>query len=106
LVPDNPFALEQECRTHLAQLLPPGFKLNVRRWRHMNRGERMHPRYILTDVGGLRIEKGLDEGTPGETTDVSLLDLDLCAARLGEFDTERPAYQLLDKVTVCGRTPA
>jgi hypothetical protein len=107
LVPsDDPFALERECLAHLSQLLPPGFKLDLRRWRHMNEGERMHPRYILTDVGGLRIEKGLDEGTPGETTDVSLLDPNLCAARLGEFDTQRPAYQLLDKATVCGRTPA
>ena len=37
-------------------------------------GETLHPRYILTDRGGIRIEHGLDEGEYGETTDISLLD--------------------------------
>jgi hypothetical protein len=101
------FALERECLAHLPQLLPPGFKLDLWRWDRMNRGERMHPRYILTEVGGLRIEKGLDEGKPGETTDVSLLDLDLCSARMREFDERTPAYRLVDKkVTIDGRGPA
>lgn len=104
-VPENAFALKQECLAYLPELLPAGFKLDVRRWRHMRQGERMHPRYILTEVGGLRIEKGLDEGAPGETTDVSLLDLDLCSARMREFDERHPSYQLLDEVTVCGTEP-
>ena len=106
LVVGNAFALQRECLAHLPQLLPLGFKLNLFRWRHMNQGERMHPRYILTDIGGLRFEKGLDEGAPGETTDVSLLDLDLCAARMREFDEQKPAYQRLDTVTVHGSGPA
>jgi hypothetical protein len=102
LIPETSFALEKECLAHLPQLLPAGFTLEVRRWRHITHGERMHPRYILTEVGGLRIEKGLDEGVPGETTDVSLLDVDLCSKRLQDFDKMKPAFALLDKTTVYG----
>jgi hypothetical protein len=28
----------------------------------------MHPRFLLTDLGGINYENGLDEGEPGEAT--------------------------------------
>jgi hypothetical protein len=33
----------------------------------------MHPRYILTDLAGLRYEYGLCEGNEGEKTDIQII---------------------------------
>ena len=48
-------------------------------------GERLHPRYILTNIGGIRYEGGLDPGGPHETTDVSLLTEELWLKRWEQY---------------------
>ena len=51
----------RECKKHLPCLIPCGFTLTVRRWEERNVGEEIHDRYILTDIGGVVIPRGLDE---------------------------------------------
>ena len=73
----------QECEDHLPSLLPPGAMLTVRRWK--NRVEKLHNRYILTDIGGVLFGAGLDEGAPGATDDVVRLNRDVYSQRLRDY---------------------
>jgi hypothetical protein len=53
----------------------PSANLRFVRWRSLNQPLRdaMHPRYILTELGGLRYDYGLCEGKDGETTDIQII---------------------------------
>tara|TARA_B110001469_G_scaffold79498_1_gene75208 strand:- start:4751 stop:4951 length:201 start_codon:yes stop_codon:yes gene_type:complete len=56
----------------------------------------MHPRYILTEVGGLGFENGLDESDDGETlTDVTLVYGQSLVTRLNEYQADDPERKLL-----------
>lgn len=56
----------------LGKLVPNGFVMWVFFWKPKT--ENLHPRFLLTDAGGLQYDYGLDRGTlPGETTIVVLM---------------------------------
>lgn len=59
-------------------------------------GEAVHPRYILTDKGGLRFEHGLSEAGDHETTDVSLLDNALYEQRLSQYRPDCECFEFAD----------
>ncbi len=57
---------------YLDHELSSGFKLTIYFWAALN--ENVHPRFLLTDCGGLMLDYGWDEGQlPDETTPVILL---------------------------------
>ena len=93
---------EGECKNKLPRLLPKGSELTFIRWRQLEEGEKLHPRYILTDIGGIRIEVGLDEGEVGETTDISLLAEREYYQRWGNFQRSTAAYEFVDELKVIG----
>lgn len=61
-----------DLKRNLSPLLCSGWSLRVHLW---TRGrEKMHPRYLLTDRGGIQIDHGWDEGEQDtETTPIHLL---------------------------------
>lgn len=93
---------KKECMTRIPCLLPTGTEIVFIRWKQKDGGETLHPRYILTDLGGVRVEHGLDEGDDGETTDVSLLDQELYHHRWSDFQKETSCYDFVDEVRVVG----
>lgn len=97
--------LEEKCQKNLPGLLPKGVKVIFIRWREIEGGETLHPRYILTDIGGVRIEHGLDEGREGETTDISLLDDSLYYKRWKEFQRDTSPFEYVDEVKIVGNLP-
>lgn len=97
-----------QCRKYLPSLLPKNLKITFVRWRQivnaeseLPEGEKPHPRYVLTERGGFRIEQGLDEGYDGETTDISLLDLPVHQQRWKDY-RESPAFKFVDEITIVG----
>lgn len=65
-------------RYHLPALVPSGTNLKVFFWLRRPGGRRLHPRFILTELGGLQPDYGLDEGdAPGDMTIVSLMSEDV-----------------------------
>lgn len=61
------------CRNvQLSSVVPPQLNLIVRTLEKMDRGEALHNRYILTDVGGLYFACGLDE-RQGTHDDIAVL---------------------------------
>jgi len=86
-----------ECRTKLVNLIPTGLTVRFVRWVARDGGQPLHNRYILTDLGGVSFQHGLDDGRPGETDDVALLDRDSYEQRWAEYATDDPAFDLIEE---------
>jgi hypothetical protein len=94
-VPGHEFSRQLEKQQPYLRI-PPGVKLVFVRWNQLDEGDTLHPRYILTEKGGLRFEHGLDEGNPGETTDVDCLASANHADRWAQYSPAAVAFQLAD----------
>ena len=94
---------QQECEDKLPAVIPKGLTLTVHRWKERKDGEKLHNRYILTDIGGVSFGTGLDEGDPGMTDDVARLSADTYDQRLKGYDERNGAFDLDGKVPVAGR---
>jgi hypothetical protein len=70
--PDGHF-YKTQCESRLKTLIPRRMPVRFLRWNERPGGEPLHNRYILTDVGGVSFQHGLDEGSANETDDVNLL---------------------------------
>ena len=70
------------------------------RWKSLNSMPRdaMHPRYLLTDLGGLRYDYGLCEGNDGETTDVQIIEKGgaIYQQRWTEFNAGSTSFDFID----------
>ncbi len=94
----------QECEDKLPSILPEEMTLAVYRWKERDGGEKLHNRYILTDIGGVSFAVGLDEGDPGMTDDVSRLASDPYAKRWEHYAGPNFAFDPDGEVfTVQGR---
>ena len=89
-----------ECERHLPQLLPWGTELTLYRWSHLPAGDRLHPRYVLTNVAGINFEVGLDERSESETVDVTVMGDELRSLRWRQYDATNSPPQLKDKIVV------
>jgi hypothetical protein len=63
----------QSCERYLPRIIPFGLKVTVRRWKQRAGQEKLHDRFILTDLGGVGFTVGLDNGRGGETTGIRLI---------------------------------
>lgn len=77
--------LEQEFRGRLAQYLPPGTKLTIKKLTQKDEGEKVHNRYIITELGAVQFGTGMDDGKKGEHDDVNLMDLDQYLQRWNQY---------------------
>jgi hypothetical protein len=96
---------EQEA-TSMANRLPNGYAVEFVRWKK-NR-EKLHNRYILTDLGGVSLGVGIDAGDPSETDDILLLPRAQYEHRWAQYVGEDGAFERVDTpATVRGsRAPA
>lgn len=76
---------QRECEDKLPPVLPAGMPLFVYRWKEREGGEKLHNRYILTDIGGVQFGVGLDEGEPGTTDDIARLSADTFRKRFEDY---------------------
>ena len=93
----------RECEDKLPSIIPTGLTITVYRWKERDGGEKLHNRYILTDIGGVSFSTGLDEGDPGMTDDVLRLSADTYAKRWRDYDEGNGAFDLDGKVSLEGR---
>ncbi len=80
----------------MARRLPSGITVEFRRWAQRAGGERLHNRYVLTDLGGVYIGVGLDAGTAGETDDLLLLPHEQYIRRWAQYAAEDGSFDLRD----------
>ena len=80
-----------ECDTRLRQCVPEKMRVLVRRLKQKQDGEKLHNRYILTNLGGVAFGIGLDDGDEGETDDIMLMDRGQYELRWSQYDGDPPA---------------
>ena len=70
----------QACIDNISGCLSHNLNLKIYRWNQRTGGKQFHARYLLTNIGGIRIDSGMDEaidvhhGKTNQDTDVSLID--------------------------------
>ncbi|MDZ4852319.1 MAG: hypothetical protein SGI77_23775 [Pirellulaceae bacterium] len=68
----------KSCERELPRIIPKGRSLDVVLWKVKADGEAFHARYVLTDIGGISVDHGLDTPSSQQTTDIHwLMDSEL-----------------------------
>ena len=97
-----------DCGKYLPRGFPAGQDVTIRRLGERKGGEKLHNRYILTELGGVSFGVGLDEMenlSVGEavTDDLSLLARDQYHLRWRQYAGEPPVFdQREDPITITG----
>lgn len=93
-----------ECRARLAHFIPRGSQVRIVQWRQRAGGEKLHNRYILTDIGGVKFGIGLDDpdGDTGQTEDLNRLGQEQHALRWAQYTGANPAFELEAEAVVTG----
>ncbi len=90
------------CNEALSDTIPNDTTVKITRCEQMEKKDGLHPRYVLTNRGGIRVDWGLDEGREGETTDVSLLAHSLYLRRWQDYKGPTSSFNHVDVITVHG----
>ncbi len=64
---------QAECCARLTRLLTRGQSIQVHMWWGRKNGERLHDRFLLTNICGVSVSGGFDEGASAATTTLALL---------------------------------
>jgi hypothetical protein len=74
------------------EIIPAGLTITLFQWQEKPGGQRLHNRYILTDLGGVAFLHGLDTGAEGEADDITRLDRKPYQSHCREYDPTDPAF--------------
>lgn len=99
----NPF--KDISRSELNRILPRQLNLTVRVLCRIGQGQRLHNRYVLTDVGGLHFGHGLDVDTSGsrdDRDDVSLLGKEQYWERWKQYANGAHVFRTVDEMRIKG----
>ncbi len=94
---------ENQCRDRLPDRLLAGQQVEISRLKERRNGERLHNRYILTELGGVSLGAGLDEKPGAATDDLFLLTRRQFELRWQQYSGEPPAFDRpQDTITIVG----
>jgi hypothetical protein len=77
----------------LPKVLPGGMKVTLHCWKERPGGPRLHNRYLLTDVGGVKFGDGIEMGSAGHEDHLSILDESSRLTFWGQYLGDSPAFQ-------------
>jgi hypothetical protein len=80
----------------MASWLPATITVEFVRWQQKLGGDRLHNRYVLTDLGGVSLGIGLDAGGVGETDDLLLLPRAQYAHRWAQYVVNDGTFEQVD----------
>lgn len=84
---------------YLSSVVPDTVKLKLVQWKQRSQGEKLHNRFILTDIGGVNFGTGLDamdQGEGGQTDEVGVLTADVYRKRYAQYVGSTPAFDLVE----------
>lgn len=87
---------EEEARA-MARRLPRGLRVSFSRLDEVRGGEKLHNRYVLTDLGGVSLGVGIDAGADGQTDDIALLSADTYSKRWSQYVLGNGAFTVVDR---------
>ena len=83
---------EDFLRDSYEKIIPASLLVTIFQWEEKPSGQRLHNRYVLTDIGGVSFQHGLDTGAEGETDDITRLDREQYILRCKQYDPVTPAF--------------
>lgn len=86
------------CINILPGLIPAGITLRVVVWTERVNGEKLHNRYVLSDIAGVIVGTGLDQSNnpdSDESDDITLLSKGQHNNRLRQYTGSPPAFDLV-----------
>ncbi len=87
---------EQEA-AKMASGLPVGVTVEFVRWSEKRGGEKLHNRYVFTELGGVMFGVGLDAGDIGQTDDVVPLPRAVFERRWHQYVTNDGSFDEIDR---------
>lgn len=96
------------CKHLIGSIVPSKLNITFVRWKHLDAwqegagGKRMHPRFVLTDIGGVLVEWGLDEGPEKDTVDMYLLDQEQFKLHWAKYQRGTSPFEYVDEATITG----
>ena len=81
-------------KSNFEKIVKDGHEINVFMWDRIEENENFHPRYLLTEIGGIRIDYGYDEVSDNETTDVQTIGENLYNIRLSNIQPQSNTFKL------------
>lgn len=86
-----------ECERRLPRVIPSGLTVKFCRIRERDGSEKLHNRYVLTDLGAVAFNIGLDEGEEGQLDDVELLERAPYELRWRQYASESLAFDIAEE---------
>ena len=90
-----------QCKQLIPRCIPVGMSMRIIRWKGIPDGLDLHPRFILTEVGGVHIDSGLDERR-GADTIITPLNQNLWRTCWNEYQKGTSPFTFVDSVTITG----
>ena len=98
---DDHFA--RNCLRYLPQFVPAGLRLLVRKLRQRSGGEKLHDRFLLTELGGISLGTGFDDGEAGQTQTVNILaDSSVYTLRWEQYASTPGAFDMSLEIPIDG----
>jgi hypothetical protein len=88
-------AFQSLCASKLPSIMPAALKITIKILKPRDGGETLHNRHILTNLGGVELGAGLDEGDEGESEDLNLLARDQYLQRWAQYMNDPSAFDLV-----------
>lgn len=82
----------QDAARALPRLLPVGSKVTLHCWRERTGGPRLHNRYVITNIGGVKFGDGIEAGAPGQQDHISILDEPSRAELWSQYAGSSPGF--------------
>lgn len=79
-------------RNKFQELIPNGLQVTLYQWQERTGGQKLHNRYILTDLGGVIFHHGLDAGADGDIDEISRLAIGPYLLRCRQYDPANSAF--------------
>lgn len=101
--------LVKDCQERLPALVPAGIEVRVSIWTEKIRGQKLHNRYLLTNMCGVMFGTGSDasdDPEKEESDDIVLLDGGQYQTRMRQYTGSPPAFELVGKPFVIVGKPA
>ena len=87
-----------DCKNKIPGLVPEGIQLKIVVWKQKDNGEKLHNRYLLTDMFGVMFGTGLDAASDSnsvESDDIVLLEEGQYLNRYKQYSLSSSAFDLV-----------
>lgn len=85
-------ASSEHLKSFYERIIPEGLQVFLYQWRKKQKGQSVHNRFILSDIGGISFQHGLDSGEDGDTDDIGRLDSAQYEFRCQQYNPEDPSF--------------